>query len=195
MAAKKMMLQPKIPAQGLVGFLIWARRDNRALYDRLMREFPEVAAFEERMQLDTDAGMAGLMDVLSSFGSGVANVAKSVGSGIVSGASQVFGGLKSSAGNIFNFVKNNALPIAATAAPVIIAKRQADVTNRQLELAAINQYPQQTAVTYDSAGNRIVVPVGPAMGNVSGRAPSWLLPAALVGGGVILLTLFVGRKR
>lgn len=207
MAAKKMTLLPKVDAPGIVGFLSWARRDNPVLYQRLVSEFPAVAAFEEAVQLEIDVapGMAGFMDVVSSFGSGVVSAAKSVGSAVGSTASQIFGGLKSSAGSIFNFVKTNALPIAATVAPVVIAKQQADVANRQLELAAANQYPQQTAVTYDSAGNRIVVPVQPAMGNVYSAqrlpasyyntgTPAWLLPAALVGGGFILVTLFLNRR-
>jgi hypothetical protein len=159
---------PTINARGIPGFLLWAREGNPALYRALVRQFPEVAAFDEAG--DVSKGMAGLFDTFSDIGSSLA----------------------SAAGRIGNFVKVNALPIATAALPVLVAKKQADVANAQVKLAQAQQSPMQTAYTTDANGNVIAVPVQPR-GVSTGVSASSLL---MIGGaGVAALILFMLLKR
>ncbi len=131
----KMMLAPPITQAGMPGFLLWARRDNPALYASLQREFPAVAQFEEALR--QDQGLSGIADILKSIG----------------------GALSKSASSIGKFVVKNALPIATAAVPLVVAKKQADVAKAQVQLAQAQQQPMQTAVQYDSEGNAYAVPV------------------------------------
>lgn len=161
MNKQKMLALPRITAKGVPGFLMWARRESPALYQSLMREFPEVRDFDTAATAD---GLTGIMSFLSSAGSSLSSAASRIGS----------------------FVKNNALPIIAAGVPLLIAKKQADVANSQYKLAAAQMAPMQTALT--SQGG-YVVPV--AVRPVTGAAvPSWVWigGAVALGVGAFLLT-------
>jgi hypothetical protein len=152
--AKKMILAPKVKVPGMPGFLMWARRDNPHLYAALVKEFPAVALFEGAVK-DADptelaqAGMSGLFDLLSSFGSSIGSAASSVGSA-----------LSKSAGAIGTFVAKNAVPVLSAAVPLVVAKQQAKVAQAQVQLAQAQGYPMQTAYTTDPrTGYQYAVPV------------------------------------
>lgn len=164
---KTMLLAPKITQGGVPGFLLWARRESPALYAAMARQIPEVASFDDALNVD---GFAGITDVLSNVG----------------------GALSSAAGKIGTFVKNNALPILTAAVPVVVAKKQADVANAQYKLAMAQMTPMQTAITTQD-GYAVSVPVRQTQGGVIRAIPSWVWMA---GAGVAALGLVLMlRKR
>lgn len=128
----KAVLAPRITATGIPGFLLWARRDNPALYNAMAQQLPEVAEFEAALRTE---GMSGLLDTLKSFGSSLASSASKIGS----------------------FVAKNALPLAAAVVPLVVAKKQADVSKAQYKLAAAQMAPMQTAMIDPATG--LSVPV------------------------------------
>lgn len=128
----KAQLTPRIATPGLPGFLLWARRDNPALYSGMVQSIPEVAQFEAALRAD---GLNGLFDTLKTIGSS----------------------LTSAAGKIGTFVAKNALPIATAVVPLVVAKKQADIAKSQYRLATAQQAPMQTAVVDPSTG--FAVPV------------------------------------
>jgi hypothetical protein len=138
MATKKGILQPKIDAAGMPGFLLWARRDAKPLYSALVAKFPQVAAFEEQYKtaVDPEVGLSGFMDVL---GSGLSSAASAIGS----------------------FVANNAGSIFSAAAGYAVASQQAKVAQTQLKLAQAAQPPAQTAIVQTPNGP-VSVPVQPS---------------------------------
>jgi hypothetical protein len=117
----KMQLQPRLSVPGIPGFLLWARRDNPALYAALVSQFPEVAEFDSALKVE---GLGGLADILKGVGSALSSSAKKIGS----------------------FVVNYALPVASVAVPLVVAKKQADVAIAQMRVADAQQPPMQTAL-------------------------------------------------
>jgi hypothetical protein len=180
----KAALAPRITTTGLPGFLLWARRDNPALYSAMVAQLPEVAAFEGALRAE---GVSGIMDVLSSFGNSLANSAKKVGA----------------------FVAKNALPIAAAAVPLLVAKKQADIAKAQMKLADAQMAPMQTA-QYQSPEGVVTMPVQmqngqwqqvPVSGGMIGAQvatggaqgiPKWVWLAG-AGGAALLLAVMLRR--
>jgi hypothetical protein len=167
----KARVNPRILVPGVPGFLLWARRDNPALYARLVAEFPEVAAFDGALQ---SQGLSGLADALKGAGAALASRAKTIAS----------------------FVARVALPVASVAAPLIAAKKQADVDLAQMDLALAQQPPMQTAlVPGQSPGWQMSVPISrsaPAF-DLQGRVlgvPAW---GWLAGAGALGLVLLARR--
>lgn len=150
----KAKLAPRIDTKGVPGFLLWARRDSPALYSAMVRDIPEVAAFDK--QLTVDRSLDGLLDVVKSFGASLAK----------------------SAGKIGSYVVKNAVPIITAAVPVIVAKKQVDVAKAQVKLAQAQSAPMQTAMVPTAAGD-VPVPVqyNPATGSYT-AAPGFSLPSA-----------------
>lgn len=176
--ATKGILQPRINAEGMPGFLLWARNDAPELYGQLVARFPEVARFEEAIQADDQPGMAGFMDILSSVGSAIGSAASSIGS----------------------FVANNGGAIFSAAGGYLVAQQQAKVANAQLALATANRAPAQTALVTLANGQQVSVPVAPS-GTSYSAVPSggimatlaavpmttWLLGAGALAGVLLLL--------
>lgn len=136
--AVKGILQPKIEQPGMVGFLLWARRDAPALYGALVKEFREVAEFEEAVNADDrPGGVGGFFDVLASVGSSIGSAASSIG----------------------NFVVNNGAAIFSAAGGYLVASQQAKLANTQLALARATQPPAQTAYVTNAQGQLVPVPV------------------------------------
>lgn len=104
------------------------------------------------------------------------------------GLNGLFDSLASAAGKIGTFVKNNALPILAAAAPVLIAKKQADVAIAQMRVAVAQEAPLQTALT---APGGYVLPVPVQRSGVS-AVPSW---AWIAGAGVAVLSVVLLASR
>lgn len=179
----KARLSPAIKTRGVPGFLLWARRDNPALYAALANEFPEVAQFDMALR---DQGLSGIGDVLASVGAS----------------------LKKSASAIGGFVARNALPLATAAVPLIVAKKQADIAKAQFRLAEVQAAPMQTAVV--NQGAQLAIPVQYANSEwqqvqtdagmiqqpllMDGKKlPGWIWWAA--GGTVLLLGAMLYRSR
>jgi hypothetical protein len=176
----KANLAPSINVPGVPGFLLWARRDNPALYRALVAQFPEVSAFDTALR---DDGLGGLMDIIGSIGGTLGNAAKSIGS----------------------FVMNNALPIATAAVPLAIAMKQADVAKAQIKLASAQMQPMQTAVDPRTGqtvpvqmvnGQWQAVPVTGGMigaplaqGGGMASVPKWAWIAGAGGAALLLLVL------
>jgi hypothetical protein len=163
----KMLLAPKIAEPGIPGFLLWAQRDDPALYASLVRAFPEVAAFDAATQ--GPAALGGFMDIFASIGSSLA----------------------SKAGSISQFVLKNALPIATAVVPVYVAKKQADAAKTQIKIAQANGSPAQTAMTTDANGYTYAVPVQRSIGGSIAGVPVWVL---LAGGAAVVAVLLLRRR-
>lgn len=162
----KLLLSPKVDEPGIPGFLIWARRDDPALYAALVRQFPEVAAFDNYA---SPAGLSGFASLFSSLASSLASKASAIGS----------------------FVVKNALPIATAAAPVLVAKKQADVAKAQIKLAQVQGTPMQTAMTQQD-GYYYPVPVQKTLGSYTvAGIPTWVL----IAGGFALSALLILRRK
>jgi hypothetical protein len=170
----KMLLAPKIPEKGMPGFLLWARRDNPALYASLCREFPEVRAFDSAVKSQ---------EMLSGFADLFGSIVKSIGTKAVA---------------IGRFVATKALPIAIAAAPVLVAKKEADVAKLQMQLAQAQAAPAQTAIASADGYSYPVAVQQRAGGNYApvsamSTVPTWVW---IAGGGVALVGLvLLLRKR
>lgn len=164
----KARIAPVIGEKGLPGFLLWARRDSPVLYGALVREFPEVAAFEAEV---ASQGIGGIMDVLSSVGSS----------------------LKSVAGKVGKFVQQNAVPLIAAAVPVVVATKQAKIAQAQVRLAEAQLPPAQVAYATTPEGYEDLMLVQPRKSlpvSVGAMIPAWVWWAsgiALAGGVVYLV--------
>lgn len=157
--AVKGILQPKIETPGMIGFLLWARRDAPALYGALVHRFSEVARFEEALNAeDIPGGVSGFMDVLSSIGGSIGSAASSIG----------------------NFVVNNGAAIFSAAGGYFVASQQAKLANTQLALARATQPPAQTAYVTNAQGQMVPVAVQP-----SGTSYAAYNAATLPQGGIL----------
>jgi hypothetical protein len=165
----KAKLAPKISTTGVPGFLLWARRDTPELYAAMVRDLPEVAAFEK--QLIVDQGLSGILDVVKSFGSSLA----------------------SSVGKIGSYVAKNAVPVLTAAVPLIVAKKQVDVAKAQVRLAAAQSAPMQTAMVPAAGGGSVSVPVqyNAATGTYS-AVPGFSLPSQSAGGRSVMSGQLLG---
>ncbi len=176
----KARLQPAINATGVPGFLLWARRENPALYSSMVQSLPEVAQFDAELNA---SGLGGFASALKLTGSVLASSAKKIGS----------------------FVVNNVDNIAAVAVPLIVAKKQSSIAKAQMRLAEAGMAPMQTAV--DQYGASIPVqrePKGWTAVDVSGgmirqsvatgrrNMPAWVW---IAGAGALALVLIAIDRR
>lgn len=171
----KARLAPAINAKGVPGFLMWARRDNPALYRALLAQFPEVGEFELAL---SESGVAGFS--LSAIGSKLASSAKKIGT----------------------FVAQNAVAVASVAVPVIVAKKQADLAKAQVRLAELQMAPMQTALdangvpipVQQAGGQWTAVPVqggmiGTSLAQGGAGLPTWAWAVGAGGAALLLLAL------
>lgn len=135
MATSKAVLLPKIPVNGIMGFLVWARRDSPALYAGMVKSIPAVALFDRTMR-EQGEGLGDWTDIFSSIGSAVSGAASSIGS----------------------FVASNGNDLLKGALGVYGAVQATKLASTQLQLAQASRPPIQTA--YNPATGQIV-PVRP----------------------------------
>lgn len=133
MAKVAAQLNPKIDVPGWPGFLLWARKERPAQYAALVTQVPMVAEFESQLK---GRNLGDLSDFFSSIGSGLA----SAGSSIM---------------DVFTSIAPAALSFGTT---LVAAKSAQNLTNTQLQLAAAQRAPAQTA-TIQTANGPQTVPV------------------------------------
>lgn len=173
MATTRAVVQPQIVEPGPIGFALWARRDNPALYMELVKRFPAFAEFERIMRAET----LGDFDI-SSIGDAIGGALSSVGS----------------------FLATNAVPLLSLGAGAYVATQQARIATSQLQRAQSGAVPVRTAIAYTAQGVPYSVPVG-TPGNIQPMATasaSWIpgIPNwALIAGGVGAVGLFFALKR
>jgi hypothetical protein len=133
MAQVKAQLNPAIPYKGWPGFLLWARKERPAQYAALKAQVPIVRDFEAQL---TNAGLGDFSDFFSSIGDDLS----SAGSAIA---------------NVFTSVAPAALTLGTT---IYQANAAQKLSNTQLQIAALNKTPAQTA-TIQTANGPVTVPV------------------------------------
>lgn len=171
----------KVNVPGIAGYLLWLRQDLPPVYASLIRQFPQVAAFDSTLR--KAMASKGLGFDWSSIGDSLSSAASSVGSVLSS---------------VGSYVAANTPAILSTGAGLygMIAKQQ--MLDSQLSLARAGQYPAQTGLV-QSPGNQpyltTIAPTGAASifstsGILSGTIagiPTWIFLGAIAGGGLLLL--------
>lgn len=182
---------PKIPQKGLLGFLLWLKRDHPAMYYKLASDVPAVSDFERTMDLVTGyTAVKGGASPVSGFGD-ISDAFSSIGDALASAGSAVAG----AAGSIATWVGSNAGPILQTGLTVAKAVEQQRVVDSQLQLAMMGRAPNQVAKANASTagGMSTYYPVGQG-GILSGSLlglPTWVW---LAGGGGLVLLLLLRRR-
>lgn len=163
---------PQIQQRGAAGLVLWLRRDQPAIYSRLVQTVPAVAQIETLIQQQQDGGLGWLAQV----GSAIAGFAKTALPKLVEALPQIASTAVDVAGQVY------------------VAKQQAKLVDAQIKQAQANQPPlataqvpgQQIAIVDPVTGQYVTQPAVVAHRTLIPGVPD---PVTYVGGGLLLLLL------